>query len=147
MMKIALLCSWGGHMQEMMDLRDAWGKYDYCFYTYTSDRSKALDEPKVLIYPSWKSGAKYLFTLAKAMVHITFNKPDVLLSTGMGWVDIFMFPYCRLLGVKTIYIESAANVNYISGTANFIRPFCDRFFVQWEELASKIGAEYMGGVL
>lgn len=147
-MKIALLCSWGGHLQEMMELREAWGRYDYHFYTYTSERSEALKEPKTLIYPPWKSGVKYLFGLTKALIHVTFNKPDVLISSGMGWVDIFMFPYCKLLKVHTIYIESAANVNFISGTANLIRKrFCDRFFVQWEELAEEIGAEYIGGAL
>lgn len=146
-MKIALLCSWGGHLQEMMELRNAWGKYDYCFYTYTSDRSVALDEPKVLIYPPWKSKIKFFPTLAKAAVHMMFNKPDVLISTGMGDVDIFLFPLAKLLRVHTIYIESAANIDYISGSAEFIRRFSDRFFVQWEELAEEIGAEYIGGAL
>jgi len=58
-----------------------------------------------------------------------------------------MFPFCKLLGVYTIYIESAANVNSISGTGKLVRKFADEFMVQWEELAEKIGADYHGGIL
>ncbi len=145
-MKIYLLCSWGGHLQETLELRDAWGAYDYRFITYVSERSIALKEPKWLIAPPWKSIPKFLYTLAKTSIKILFNRPDVLMSTGMGYVDIFLFPLCKLLGVYTIYIESGANVEYVSGTANFVRKFCNKFIVRWEDLAEKIGAEYHGGI-
>ena len=145
-MKVELLCSWGGHLQEMMELRDAWGRYDYEFITYDSERVKAMDEPMVLIHPPWKSVPRFLVTLFKAASHVLFNKPDVLISCGMGWVDIFIFPLCKFLGTYTIYIESGANVNYITGTGNLVRRFADKFIVRWEGLAEEIGAEYRGGV-
>ncbi|AGI48527.1 Oligosaccharide biosynthesis protein Alg14 like protein [Thermoplasmatales archaeon BRNA1] len=145
-MKINLLCSWGGHLQEMLDIKDAWGKYDYEFITYRSIRTESMDDPMVLIEPPWKSVPKFLWSLAKAAVHVTFDRPDILISTGMGYVDIFLFPLCRLLGVYTVYIESGANVKSITGTANLVRIFADRFIVKWEELAEDICAEYHGGI-
>ena len=48
-MKIGLLCSKGGHLQEMMNIKDAWGKYDHFFVTYKSERIKYLDERKYLV--------------------------------------------------------------------------------------------------
>lgn len=145
-MKIYLLCSWGGHLQETLELRGAWEKYDYRFITYTSERSIAMDEPKWLITPPWRSIPGFLISLVKTSAKILFDRPDVLMSTGMGYVDIFLFPFCKFLGTYTIYIESGANINDISGTAKFVRRFCDRFIVRWKDLAKKIDAEYHGGI-
>lgn len=146
-MKIALLCSKGGHLQEMMNLKDAWGRYDHFFVTYRSERTKYLDERKYLVVDPMDGLLKYVFTLFMTIGRVFGERPDVLISTGMGWVDMFMFPFCRMMGVYTIYIESAANTDYISGTAKLVRHFANRFMVQWEELAEKIGCEFNGGVL
>ena len=146
-LKVALLCSRGGHLQEMMDLEPAWSKYDHFFVTYDSERTHDMPIKKYLVYPPWESMIRFLWTLFIAIGRVFGERPDVLISAGMGWVDIFMFPFCKLLGVYTIYIESAANVNSISGTGKLVRKFADEFMVQWEELAEKIGADYHGGIL
>ena len=146
-MKVALMCSRGGHLQEMMDLEPARSKYDHFLITYDSERTHDLGIRKYLVYPPWQSLIRFLFTLFMAIGRVFGERPDVLISTGMGWTDIFLFPLCRLFGVYTIYIESAANVEHISGTAKFIRRFCREFMVQWENLAKEIGADYHGGVL
>ena len=145
-MRVDLLCSWGGHLQEMMELRGAWEGYDHRIITYRSIRTDGLDGPKILICPPWKSRIRFLASMAGAFPKILFDRPDVLISTGMGHADIFLFPLCRFLGAYTIYIESGANITGISGSAAFIRRFCDRFIVRWEELAEEIGAEYHGGI-
>ena len=146
-MKVALACSRGGHLQEMMDLEPAWSRYDHFFITYDSERTRDMTERRYLVYPPWQSVIRFLFTLFIAIGKVFGERPDVLISTGMGWTDIFMFPFCRLMGVYTIYIESAANVEHISGTAKLVRRFSDEFLVQWEDLAHAIGADYRGGVI
>lgn len=145
-MKVVLLCSWGGHLQEMLDLRGAWGPYDYRFITYRSERTRGMDEPLLLIEPPWNSIPGFLWGLMRAAKSLLFDRPGVLISTGMGWTDIFLFPLCRLIGVYSIYIESGANVDCVSGTARIVRKFADRFIVKWEGLAEEIGAEYHGGI-
>lgn len=145
-MKVLLLCSKGGHLQEMLSLRKAWGKYDYRFITFKNERLEGWDEPHTAIYAPWDSIPKFVWTGAKALIKTIFDKPDVLISTGMGYFDIFMFPMCKLIGVKTIYIESGANINDLTGTGNFVKIFADRFFVKWEKLAKKVNAEFGGGI-
>ena len=80
-MKIGLLCSKGGHLQEMMNIKDAWGKYDHFFVTYKSERIKYLDERKYLVVDPMDGGIKYLFTLARALCKVFGERPDVLIST------------------------------------------------------------------
>ena len=147
MMKVALLCSRGGHLQEMMDLRSAWSKYDHFFVTYDSERTHDMQERKYLVYPPWESLIRFVFTLFVTIGRVFGERPDVLISTGMGWTDIFLFPFCKLMGVYTIYIESAANIEDISGTGKLVRKFANEFLVQWEDLAHRIGADYRGGVI
>ncbi|MBR4504245.1 MAG: hypothetical protein IKP20_04670 [Candidatus Methanomethylophilaceae archaeon] len=145
-MRVDLLCSWGGHLQEMMELKGAWEAYNCRFITYESVRTDDLEEPKFLLIPPWKSRFRFILSLARLLPKVLFDKPDVLISTGMGHADIFLFPLCKFLGAYTIYIESGANVTELSGSASFIRRFCDRFIVRWESLAEQIGAEYHGGI-
>ncbi len=128
-----------------MELKDAWEPYDHTILTYASDRPLDGMGDLILLHPPWKGVVRYSWTLLKALTRMLFDKPDVMLSTGMGYTDVFVFPLCKLLGVYTVYIESAANVDHISGTGNVVRRFADRFLVQWEELADRIGAEYKGG--
>ena len=146
-MKIALVCSKGGHLQEMYKLEDAWSKYDHFFITYDSVRTRALKDRKYLITHPTDGCIKYVLTIMWQIPKVILEKPDVLLSTGMGWTDIFLFPVCRLIGTHTIYVESLANVDEISGTAKLVRKFANRFLVQWPKLAEEIGAEYHGGLL
>jgi len=54
-MKVLLLCSKGGHLQEMMALRPAWGKYDYSFVTFDSEKLKGWEEPHVAVKAPWDS--------------------------------------------------------------------------------------------
>jgi UDP-N-acetylglucosamine:LPS N-acetylglucosamine transferase len=105
-----------------------------------------MDEPFVFVHPPWKSFIRFVFTLIKALIKILFDKPDVVISFGMGAVDVFVIPLCHYLGVYTIYVESGANTTYLSGTGKFVRKFCDKFIVKWEKLAEDIGAEYRGGI-
>ena len=130
----------------MLDLRGAWGRYDYRFITFESERTAAMNEPMVLITPPWISIPRFLRSLLRALRCVLFDRPDVLISTGMGYVDVFVFPLCKLLGTYTVYIESGANVDYVSGTAGIVRRFADRFIVRWEDLAEDIGAEFHGGI-
>ena len=131
----------------MMSLEDAWGLYDHFFITYASERTESLDHRKYLVTHPRRSMLGFLLTLFITVGRVFGERPDVLISTGMGWVDIFMFPFCRLMGTYTVYIESAANIDYITGTGALVRRFADRFLVQWEELAESIGAEYHGGII
>ena len=131
----------------MMSLENAWRGYDHFFITYASERTESLDHRKYLVTHPGRSMLGFLLTLFITIGRVFGERPDVLISTGMGWVDIFMFPFCRLMGTYTVYIESAANIDYITGTGELVRRFADRFLVQWEELAESIGAEYHGGII
>ncbi len=74
---------------------------------------------------------------------IKYN-PDVIITTGAHTGGIFV-TVGKILGKKTIYIESMAKVKEISKTGKFVYNKVDRFFGQWRELCEKYEkCEYIG---
>ncbi len=58
---------------------------------------------------------------------------NVVISTGAG----VAFPFIvvgKLLGKRTVFIETLARVEDLSFTGKCVYPLVDRFLVQWEEL-------------
>lgn len=148
-MKVALFCSSGGHMSEMMMLKGAWGKYDHFFITYDAERTREITDRKYLIKFPEEHPLSYPFSIMKVFKILFVERPDAAISTGFGWMDVWLFFFSKLMGIKTTYIESWCMTDNITGTAKVVKLFADDFMVQWPELAEKLGdgTHYRGGVV
>lgn len=74
------------------------------------------------------------------------ERPDVVFTTGAlpgGLAVIFG----RLLGMRTIWLDSIANVDEMSMTGMKVRRFASLWLTQWPHLAREGGPEYAGAVL
>ncbi|WP_406648183.1 UDP-N-acetylglucosamine--LPS N-acetylglucosamine transferase [Aliisedimentitalea scapharcae] len=73
-------------------------------------------------------------------------RPDVIVSTGAagGFLAIRIG---RLLGARTMFIDSIANARSLSASARLALNVADRVLSQWPGVASKAGAEYRGAVI
>jgi beta-1,4-N-acetylglucosaminyltransferase len=147
-MKIALICNGGGHLTEMLFLLEAFENHKIFFITNDDPRINDVEYKKFLI--------EYIGTnpwkLIKAFI-ITFNifikeKPDIIISTGAE-MAIPSFILARIMGIKTIYIESLARVKNKSKTGRILYYIADVFLVQWINLLKKYGkkARFEGGVI
>lgn len=72
--------------------------------------------------------------------------PDVVVSTGAA-PGYFAIRLGKLLGARTMWIDSIANVEHLSGSGQKIMRHADRCLTQWEHLAGPGGPEYAGAVL
>ncbi|KZT54676.1 glycosyltransferase family 1 protein, partial [Calocera cornea HHB12733] len=102
-------------------------------------RARRVHQPLLLTAPT------ALYALLAAFWHITLlpalrREPfaDVLLLNGPGtcvvvlaavWISKFL----GLPAPRTIYVESFARVRSLSLSAKLVRPFVDRFVVQWPD--------------
>jgi UDP-N-acetylglucosamine:LPS N-acetylglucosamine transferase len=151
-MKIALTCSYGGHMTEMLRLLDAFEGHDVFFIIYESSRNKELPYRKYLLKDMTMkyigvNPFKLISNSLKIRKIIIKEKPDLLVSTGaeIAIPTIFLG---KLLGCHTIFVESICRVKSISPTGRLISRFTDIFLVQWEELSKKHDmVKYWGSVL
>jgi len=74
------------------------------------------------------------------------ERPDVVLSTGAA-PGCLAVVFGSLLGARTIWLDSIANVERLSVSGRLVRRFVDLWLTQWPHLASEHGPEYAGRVL
>lgn len=149
-MKLALVCSAGGHFYELYRLDDIWRSHSHFWVTAKKEDTEELlsDEP---VYWSYRPTERHLINLCKnfglAFTILRRERPDVLISTGAG-VGVPFIYVAKLFGIKTIYIESLARIETLSLSGKLIYPVVDRLYVQWPELADKYGkAHFRGAVI
>ena len=131
----------------MMCLKGAWEKHDHFFITWdmrpgaVTERAHFIEQTTGVL-PMIVSGLKLFPVLVR-------ERPNVILSTGAGWMDLFAFFFAKLLRIKTVYVESVSRTETCTGTGNAARIFADEFLVQWPEMERTCGrkAKYRGGII
>ncbi len=72
-------------------------------------------------------------------------RPHVVVTTG-ALPGLFCLIFARLLGARTVWIDSIAASDRPSLSGAFARPFATRWYTQWEHLQSP-GRGYEGALL
>ena len=149
-MKLCLVCSSGGHFLQLYSLRELWGEYDRFWVTFPHNDTEFLleNEKKYWAYhPTNRNIKNFVRNLFLASKILRKEKPDAIISTGAGIAVPFTY-MGKILGIKTIYIESLARVESLSLSGKLIYPMAHYMLVQWPELESKYKrAIYRGQVV
>lgn len=150
-MKICLVCSHGGHFDEMMMLSEAFENYNYFLVTQASDATKGLKNVYRVKFDGWNLIGKILLTkvFIRALYVLLKERPDVIISTGAGEIAV---PFCyigKVMGTKIIFIDTLARITSPSGGGRLIYPIADLFLVQWKSLLPLYGkkANYWGKLI
>lgn len=61
------------------------------------------------------------------------SKPKAIISAGPSSA-IPLFWLAKMMGIKTIFIESWVRVHHGSISGRLVYPVCDKFIVQWESM-------------
>ncbi len=147
-MKIALVCSHGGHLSEILALADAYAGYETFFITYTAPHTRALPGRKYLL----RNIGFNVGLMAIAAVQILFillrERPKVILSTGAE-IAVPAFYLGRLLNIRTVFVESWTRVTEPTLTGRWVYAVSDTFLVQNPELLARYGprAQYAGSLM
>jgi beta-1,4-N-acetylglucosaminyltransferase len=155
---IVLACSSGGHLFQMLALRDAWDGYSRIWVTDDASDTRSLLRDERVVYafgPTHRDLRNGPHRIAIAWIRNTLLgirlvrslRPRVILTTGAGTTVPFAW-VGRLLGCKVVYVESVTRVHTPSLSCRLIRPIAHRIYVQWPELVERIPrARYVGSVL
>ncbi|HEY7456601.1 MAG TPA: PssD/Cps14F family polysaccharide biosynthesis glycosyltransferase [Solirubrobacterales bacterium] len=149
-MKVLLVCSPGGHLQQMLALEPAWRGMERSWVTLEGADSAYLlaQEPVTLGHgPTNRSLKNLALNLGLAWRLLRRERPAAILSTGAGLAVPF-FLVGRLLGIRLVYVESVTRTETISLSGRLVYRLATRFFVQWPQVAAgRRRAEYAGSVL
>jgi len=137
-------------MTETLQILDAFAGHDILFTTYHSSRESEVQAiartyfTKVIGFNVWRMFRA--FTWAWSILRS--ERPDGIVSLGSE-IALPFFYIGKLLGIKTIFIESWCRVHNLSMTGKLVYPVVDVFMVQWPQLLQVCGkkARYGGAVI
>ena len=133
--RLGLVGSSGGHLAQLLSLRELWSGYDRFWVTFpTADAKSRLTGERVYWchHPTNRNVKNLIRNTALAVRVIGSERPTHLLSTGAA-VAVPFFYVARLAGARLIYIEVFDRVEKASLTGRLVKPVTHDFLVQWPE--------------
>jgi UDP-N-acetylglucosamine:LPS N-acetylglucosamine transferase len=133
--KLLLVCSSGGHLLLLHQLRPWWEKHDRSWVTFDKTDARSLLEGERLDlahHPTQRNLPNLVRNLRLAWRVLRRERPDVLVSTGAG-VAFPFFVLAKPLRIKTVYVEAYERMDRASLTGRLCYPICDLMVLQWEE--------------
>lgn len=151
---ILAIASAGGHWVQLQRLKQAW---DNCQISYVTTKSgyreqiiKDAAERKqsaplfycVVDANRWQK-FRLLVQLVQIVVVLLKTRPDIVISTGAA-PGYFALKIGKLIGARTIWIDSIANAEEISLSGQKIEDSADLWLTQWKDLAGEGGERSKG---
>ena len=146
---LLLVCSCGGHLLQLVALRESWEPFRRAWVTFDKSDSRSLLAGEAVYYahgPTNRSIRNLIRNLVAAHRLVRELQPKVVLTTGAGVAVPFAW-VAKLRGAQVVYVESLARIDGPSLTYRLIAPIATRRYVQWPELAESLpGARFAGNV-
>lgn len=146
--RVLLVASHGGHWVQMRRLAPAFEGIE-CHYICTTASVAAEVAPAPLLVVrdanlQNKSALIFLvWEMARAVLKI---RPTVVVSTGAA-PGFFALAFGKMLGARTVWIDSLANAERMSVSGRHVKHFTDLWLTQWPELETPEGPFYRGSVI
>ena len=136
---LLLVCSSGGHLLQLHELRDAWAPFPRTWVTFDKSDARSLLRDERVIHafgPTNRNIPNLLRNLRLAWTVIRRERPAAMLTTGAGVAVPFAW-VARLHRIPVVYVESFTRIEALSLSARMISPVATRLYGQWPELAQR----------
>jgi UDP-N-acetylglucosamine:LPS N-acetylglucosamine transferase len=135
--RVALICSSGGHLAQLYALKPWWSRHERVWVTFDKEDARSLlvgegEEVVWAFHPTTRNVPNALRNLRLAWRMLRERRPDVVVSDGAG-VAVPFFVVARLLRIPTVYIEVADRIDSPTVTGRLCHPISDAFLLQWSE--------------
>jgi len=143
-LKICVVSSVGGHLDEVMQLFSVLAEHESFFVVNAEGGLPEEIEKKTLRITHSERDWKLIVNIWEAAKIMVTRKPDVIISCGAGPAVPFAL-VGKLMGAKVVFIETFAAVCRPTLTGRLMRPLADLFIYQWKALASHYPKGIYGG--
>lgn len=159
--RVLAVASSGGHWVQLMRLRPAWRECDVAYLTTEASYGRQLQDeasqegappPRFYLAVSanrWQK-LRLLRQLSTVFWIVLKERPAVVVTTGAA-PGYFAIRIARMLGARTIWIDSIANGEAVSMAGRLAGQHSDIWLTQWESLAGRQTMDrrpdYWGAVL
>jgi UDP-N-acetylglucosamine:LPS N-acetylglucosamine transferase len=146
--RLLAISSGGGHWVQLLRLRPAFEGCDVTYATVRQGyRADVSDGNFVVVGDCNRAKKLRLIISALGIFALLLRmRPDVIVSTGAA-PGFLALRLGRLLGAKTIWIDSVANGEELSMSGRLVGRYADLWLTQWQHLARDGGPDFKGSVL
>ena len=151
---VLLVCSTGGHLLQLLALREVWQDASRVWVTFDKSDARSLLRSEDVVHAFGPTNRAFglvaarntLRNLALAWRVVGAARPSVILTTGAGVAVPFAW-IGRLRGARVVYVESFTRIAGPSLSCRLIAPVAARIYGQWPEFADGVRrACYAGNV-
>lgn len=146
--KILAVASGGGHWVQLLRLRPAFEGCEVVYVTVDAGYRPQVAPARVRVVNDANRWNKLgLLRMAAKMAFVVLReRPDVVISTGAA-PGYFALRLGKLLGSRTVWLDSIANVERLSMSGAHAKGHADLWLTQWAHLAQEGGPRFEGSVL
>lgn len=148
-MKICFAASGGGHLKDILLIKNFYKKYNHFFVTFRRPNtiSLAKKEKVYFIIDPKRNPIKLIKNIIQSLSILRKEKPEVIISTGAGVAVPICYFGKLLFGSKIVFIEVFCRTEEPSLSGKLIYPISDLFIVQWKKLLEFYPNAVYGGLL
>lgn len=142
------IASSGGHWIQLQRLRPAFDSPETIYVTVDpAYRSECPGRSVRIVTDANRWSPPRMLKLALQVLWLVLReRPDVVISTGAA-PGLYGVAFGRLLGARTIWVDSVANAEEMSGSGKLARHFASLWLTQWAHLSTPGGPHFKGSVL
>ena len=152
MKKVLFISSTGGHLNELLQLKPLFEKYDSYIVTEKTKSNKDLCKKYKNVYylvygtklHMFSYFFKFSFNIIKSFILFIRIRPKVIVTTGTH-TAVPMCYIAKLFRSKVIFIETFANSKTKTVAGKLVYPIADTFIVQWEDMLKIYPKAIYGG--
>lgn len=149
--KILAISSPGGHWIQLNKIcNQLEDQCDVVYATPTADYTSSTKASAKKVYVITDASADSKLKLIPLTLNILFilirERPNIIISTGAA-PGVMAVLLCKFLPIKTIWIDSIANVKVLSRSGRMVKKHANLVVTQWEELSDNKHILYRGSVL
>lgn len=147
-LRVLAIASGGGHWVQLLRLRPALAEHEVTYVSVDKCYRSDISPAKLRVVNDATRRHKIgLVLLAIRVAWILARvRPDTIVTTGAA-PGYFAVRLGKLFGMKTIWIDSIANVERLSLSGRQAEPYADLWLTQWSHLAGVGGPRYAGAML
>lgn len=146
--RVLAVASSGGHWLQLLRLAPAWEGCEVVYCTTHQGHKGEVGGARCVTVPDANRWQRFrMLWLVIKMAWTVFRvRPDVIVTTGAA-PGYWAIRAGRLLGARTIWIDSIANGAELSMSGRLASSVADACLTQWPNLAGTGGVRYQGAVV
>ncbi len=146
--KLGLVCTPGGHFEQMLNLSELYGRYPHFWITAKNAQTVSQLEGETVYYINnahFKHPMTYVRQMPNLLGMFRTERPTHVLSTGSGRIVLFPFVLSVPFRAKFIHIDTFSHVANLTKMGALLSRLGYPVLTQWDG-GDKAKTEYIGPV-